>query len=545
MPPMSGKEMPRWAASDKVDLDPKSVFTAMAEISKDPEKYGVSEENRGKLKELVKILGPLSDSSNKGFKEASLDKEAGLGTAIGMAAAGVGLLAAGIHVARKAAKKTGTVGQSVESFLRTSIGAAYTAAFLGTAAVLSKIAPDHPIAAHAADYDRMVEERKEDIPLLKKFSEKARHVVQSMGDRDMDTSLGMITKGLQKLGLVKPPPVIPPEVVESSLKMHHNLQDLHDAISGRPLGTSKAKSNEARTYDDYAKEKKKEGGPVMEKDEWEARFKKKGAHTPASVSRVRDLYLRRLASYTGRPSDLEPPMTTSHTAASIRRIVSRHIKVAHRPYMPEVTLAAYRDGMATMLYFIDADKNHSKFYEMAIVPDGMGTYTLKKMWGALTDLTHGKRPTKDEMGLDIVEAKRMMAAHARSKLAKGYQDAFKNRPLGQYPVGLERSVGFGWGTQSATVCVPALRNLLAEINGAIEAGSVDDVNEMAQSLEDAQRFIGQIEDSSMLREIEKLMRGPVSRLRGKPRFIPDPTRTMSELKTLSNYLRRQLAECNV
>jgi len=41
------------------------------------------------------------------------------------------------------------------------------------------------------------------------------------------------------------------------------------------------------------------------------------------------------------------------------------------------------------------------------------------------------------------------------------------------------------------------------------------------------------------------MRGPVSRLRGKPRFIPDPTRTMSELKTLSNYLRRQLAECNV
>ena len=238
-------------------------------------------------------------------------------------------------------------------------------------------------------------------------------------------------------------------------------------------------------------------------------------------------------------------MTTSRIAASVRRVVSRYIKVAHRPYMPEITLAAYRDGMATMLYFIDADKNHSKFYEMAIVPDGPETFALKKMWGALTDTGAGRTDTKIDTGLDIVEAKRMMAAHARSKLAKGYQDAFKNRPLGQYPVGLERTVGFGWGTQSATVCVPALRNLLAEINEAIEAGSVDDVDEMVQSLEDAQRFIKQIEDSSMLREIEKLMRGPVSRLRGKPRFIPDPTRTMSELKTLSNYLRRQLAECNV
>ena len=238
-------------------------------------------------------------------------------------------------------------------------------------------------------------------------------------------------------------------------------------------------------------------------------------------------------------------MTTPRIAASVRRVVSRYIKVAHRPYMPEVTLAAYRDGMASMLYLIDAENNHSKFYEMAIVPDGMGTYTLKKMWGALTDLTQGKRETREEKGLDKEKAKRMLATHARSKLAKGYQDAFENRPLGQYPVGLERTVGFGWGTQSATVCVPALRNLLAEINGAIEAGSVNDVDEMAQSLEDAQRFIKQIEDSSMLREIEKLMRGPVSRLRGHPRFIPDPAKTMGELKTLSNYLRRQLAECNV
>jgi predicted DNA-binding WGR domain protein len=231
--------------------------------------------------------------------------------------------------------------------------------------------------------------------------------------------------------------------------------------------------------------------------------------------------------------------------AAIRRIVAQHTKVAHRPYMPEITLAAYRDGMAMMLYFIDAQKNHSKFYEMAIIPDDFGTFTLRKMWGALTDLAKGKRPTQDEVGLAIPEAKRMMAAHARSKLAKGYQDAFKNRPLGQYPVGLEREVGFGWGTQSATKCVPALRNLLAEISTAIEAGMVGDANEVAQSLGDAQRFMAQIEDSSMLREIEKLIYGPVSRLRGHPRFIPDQDKTMAELKRLSNYLRRQLSECNV
>jgi predicted DNA-binding WGR domain protein len=238
-------------------------------------------------------------------------------------------------------------------------------------------------------------------------------------------------------------------------------------------------------------------------------------------------------------------MTTSRTAASVRRIVSRYIKVAHRPYMPEVTLAAYRDGMATMLYFIDAQRNHSKFYEMVIVPDGYGTFTLKKMWGALTDTGAGRADVKNEAGLDLSEAKRLMAAHARSKLAKGYQDAFKNRPLGQYPVGLQREVGFGWGTQSATVCVPALRNLLVEINGAIKAGGVNDAEGMATSLEDAQRFIKQIENSSMLREIETKIRGPVSRLRNHPRFIPEPTKTMAELKTLANYLRRQLAECNV
>lgn len=216
-------------------------------------------------------------------------------------------------------------------------------------------------------------------------------------------------------------------------------------------------------------------------------------------------------------------------------------EAAGRPYMPEVTLRKYRAGEAFMAYFIDAAKNHSKFYEMAVVPDPDGTYTLKKMWGALGQ---GRQDRKEQSGLTYDQATRLLAKHGVSKLRKGYKDAFKNQPVGQYPVGLERSVGFGWGTQAITKCVPALRSISLLIDTAIDEVRQDDAPDLLEALEGIAGFISDVPDS-MAKEIAKKVRGPLGRMKKNPRFIADPDRTVKELMTLKRYIDRQTRECNV
>lgn len=230
-----------------------------------------------------------------------------------------------------------------------------------------------------------------------------------------------------------------------------------------------------------------------------------------------------------------------------RYFIASMVRTAHRPNLADegLTLATHRAGMGHMLYFIDAVKNHSKGYEMLIVPDpATGMFSLVREWGALAERGKARFDRKVMPGLTLQQAQREMDKIYSEKVGKGYKDAFKAQPVGQYPVGLSREVGFGWGTQAITSCVPALHNLVGVIEKAIQAGTYDDAEALAGELEKAGGLVGSLE-SSMAREVVKRLSAPAARLRGNPRFIPDHDRTMKELKTLHTYLRRQLATCNI
>jgi predicted DNA-binding WGR domain protein len=232
---------------------------------------------------------------------------------------------------------------------------------------------------------------------------------------------------------------------------------------------------------------------------------------------------------------------------------------AGKPYMPEITMRKYRAGEAFMAYFIDKAKNHSKFYEMVVIPDpyGMGA-TLKKKWGALGQ---GRQQDKVEVFADLDTAKRALARHGKSKLRKGYKDAFDSPTAkGQYPVGLDRVVGFGWGTQAITQCVPAMRDLSVmigealdevkgrpvnvEINGEVRQVLNKDPDDLLAALEAMGALMGDIPDD-MAKQVRDRLRRPLERMKQNPRYILDPKRTRKELKTLQRYIDTQVSECNI
>ena len=197
------------------------------------------------------------------------------------------------------------------------------------------------------------------------------------------------------------------------------------------------------------------------------------------------------------------------------------IKTAHRPHF--VTPKELRDGHAFMTYKIDAGKNNSKFYEGKIAPADDGSWSLLKS-----------------------QAQRMLDKERKKRLGpRGYADAMKSRPLGQYPVGLDRDVGFGWGTQSITQCVPALRSMSELIVTALAEVQDDDAQDFLRALEGLVALTADLPASSMAKEIAKKMRPPVQRMKKNPRFIDDPNRTTKELMTLKRYIDRQTKECNI
>lgn len=225
-------------------------------------------------------------------------------------------------------------------------------------------------------------------------------------------------------------------------------------------------------------------------------------------------------------------------------------KVAHQPHinlkMREklVTPRSYQEGMAKMMHFIDAAKNHSKFYEMAIVPGGNGTFTLVRMWGALTDLSGGgmdpRVSTKIQENLSLPEAQAEMRKITAEKLGKGYKDTFREN-RGQYPIGLTREVGFGWGTQEATKApsvIPALRTLLYKLDSAIDAGESMDQEGMAVSLAEVSRILFDMPASSMAKELQRKLSTPAKQLLSgevNPRLLS------RALKTVRNYIENQLS----
>jgi len=213
---------------------------------------------------------------------------------------------------------------------------------------------------------------------------------------------------------------------------------------------------------------------------------------------------------------------------------SNFSKKAQRPYMPEVTMSAYRKNLAFMAHMIDAARNNSKFYEMAIVPNRDGTATLTKMWGALGK---GKTRTKVEEYDTVEMAQRAMNKHGQGKLRKGYVDAFLSAPKGQYPIGLDRAgPGFGWGTQDIRTQINALKDMAIDIEEGMSALNLADELELIENLEQLKANLENLDDD-MAKEIRKLIVSPLNKLRSGD-F--DERLTRKYLTTLKNYINNQL-----
>jgi hypothetical protein len=283
-------------------VNPKKVFAALAEIQADPKKFGVSDEGMAELEKLVEALKPLEEGGKSEDAADTTDKTASVAGNLALVAGGISLLAATVKCVRTYASKSPKFKKLLDSTLEKTAGLAYTALCIGTAAALCALAPDHPIAKHAKEFDEAANTAQLDLPFMRKMQDKTTHIVNSTNDDDVNTSLGFISKWLAKAKLAKNNMCISGDVLAQSLNMHHALQDLHTAFSGK-LDTSStekpSKDDEEssgkepateegghRTYEEYREDKKQRGGPVMEKDQWEARFKGKVGSLRSATIRV-------------------------------------------------------------------------------------------------------------------------------------------------------------------------------------------------------------------------------------------------------------------
>ena len=99
-------------------------------------------------------------------------------------------------------------------------------------------------------------------------------------------------------------------------------------------------------------------------------------------------------------------------------------KTAQRAFTKGINAQTQKNGESAMLFKIDRNANNSKFYEMLIEDNG-GVYLLKKLWGALGK---GKHRTKVDSFDTMEDAKYALAVHKKSKMKKGYEDAFSSPP---------------------------------------------------------------------------------------------------------------------
>lgn len=211
-----------------------------------------------------------------------------------------------------------------------------------------------------------------------------------------------------------------------------------------------------------------------------------------------------------------------------------------------------RSGNGAMLYFIDAAKNHSKFYEMLIAPQGP-QFLLKRRWGALTDQNGGKVAMKDEVFPNEQAAQRALATIKLEKTRKGYVDAFgpkhemngRKLPMGEYPVGLDRQVGFGWGTQSVVKVLPQLKGVLTQVQQAYQqmerGSSLEMISASIQSAERALKSLERNDEGSMITKLLEQIT-PVSRMiqEADPDMQNDVKLTLA-LNRFINYLTKQLS----
>lgn len=222
-----------------------------------------------------------------------------------------------------------------------------------------------------------------------------------------------------------------------------------------------------------------------------------------------------------------------------------------------------------MLYWIDAGRNHSKFYEGLMLPDEDDTWRVVLRWGALTDSGFTGRIDGAKFDwkfrhLSSTEAKRVLALKYREKTSKGYTDAWgpdhktpdgKPLPKGQYPIGLKRDVGFGWGVQEAAFCIPALRqiqDLLAKVQDQLRnppnPSAASSLQTEAEGLAKGALWAA---DSTMARKVlenlahmqgraDFIMAGDYSRI-PYDKAIRDWTVALSRLMS---YLDKQMSVCH-
>lgn len=242
-----------------------------------------------------------------------------------------------------------------------------------------------------------------------------------------------------------------------------------------------------------------------------------------------------------------------------------HAKVAHKPHLLSegLTKEAVRDDRAFMAYKIDAEANNSKFYEGLIVQSGLG-FAIIRRWGALTDNPNsrvdGVRFDDDpRFHFDTLNAAKMALKKVYSdRIAHGYKDAFGGShttpdghklPMGEYPVGLSRQPGFGWGSQSIVTCSPVLRDLVGALSEArseiLASGRSETIKDKLETTVTMLRTLART-DSTMAQKIAAAMSKVLRRLSGSPRFLPDPEgRALSlELQTIQRYVSKQMSLCS-
>ena len=160
-------------------------------------------------------------------------------------------------------------------------------------------------------------------------------------------------------------------------------------------------------------------------------------------------------------------------------------------------------------------------------------------------------------GLDYNTAMKLMQKQKAAKVRKGYIDATgpnhvspitgEKLKKGEYPIGLLReSPGFGWGTQAVTTCVPALNDLRDKIIEALDETKERDTEGLKDDLEAAMNLVSAVPDSTMAAKLRSYIRKPYGRLKGLPRFMPDPDGKVvtKELTTILRYLNKQMAYCD-
>lgn len=242
-------------------------------------------------------------------------------------------------------------------------------------------------------------------------------------------------------------------------------------------------------------------------------------------------------------------------------------RVAHKPILlaDGLTVAKVRDREAFMVYKIDAGANNSKFYEAIVLPSDDGTFRVKRRWGALTDSGQTGRMDGGKFdfdprfsGLSLAQAKGVLAKVYKDRLDHGYKSTFgsehttpegKPLPSGQYPVGLTRMPGFGWGTQSVAFCIPALRQVkehLQQAQGALRSGDIEEAASHQDQAEKQAQMVLKADSSMGQKILDNIqhMQGRAALLLSGRGDADESSNWTVALSRLMSYLDKQLSLCN-